>query len=85
MKNKILESVKETLLQTPFKGISPESKIQFDSLVNYLLQPVVTPKDLGLTYATIKYWEQKGHLILPIIKVTDEWRKYTAQTEQMSH
>jgi hypothetical protein len=59
------------------EGVSVGNKKQLDSLAEYLLTPTINPKVLGLTYATIKYWESKGYLILSLPKEVDEWRKYS--------
>ena len=77
MKQQIIESVLNNIIENPIKGLSPALIKQYNSLATYLLQPSIKPKDLGLTYATIKYWEEKGYLILPLLKEKDEWRKYT--------
>ena len=77
MKQEIIQNILNSIVVNSISGLSSDGINQYNSLATYLLQPTVKPKDLGLTYATIKYWEEKGHLILPLIKEKDEWRKYT--------
>lgn len=57
-------------------GNQKEAASLLVSMAKQLLDPNLPPKELGLTYATIKYWETKGYLILPIQKEVAEWRKY---------
>lgn len=76
-KEQFLQEITDQIVNTPIIGIKPETKQYLDSLTDYLLRPSVNPKALGLTYATIKYWETKGYLILGIPKEADEWRKYS--------
>jgi hypothetical protein len=77
LKQALLQQTLNLYLNTPLPGLSKGTRARFNSLAEYLLQPTVNPKALGLTYATIKYWEEKGYLLIPTLKDTDEWRKYS--------
>ena len=72
-----LQDLTNQIVNTPMQGVSQNTKQHLNSLTEYLLTPSVSPKALGLTYATIKYWETKGYLILSLPKEADEWRKYS--------
>lgn len=63
--------------EAPLPGMRQEVKNQMVSFAEYLLTTMVGPKAVGLTYATIKYWESKGYLLLSLPKEADEWRKYS--------
>lgn len=76
-KQQFLQQVLKDFTNKPISGVNEETKKQLNSLADYLLAPTVNPKALGLTYATIKYWESKGYLILSLPKEADEWRKYS--------
>lgn len=54
-----------------------ERKAAMVRLVPLLLEPVVVPKALNITYSTIKYWESKNYLLFPVLKEEGEWRKFT--------
>ncbi|MGE9310904.1 MerR family transcriptional regulator [Niabella sp. CJ426] len=77
IKQKLLEETVNLFTNTKMDGVNEMTKKHMDSLVAYLLNPIVNPKSLGLTYATIKYWENKGYLLLSLPKDADEWRKYS--------
>lgn len=76
-KQLFLQQILATFCNSENTGLSAKTKAQVNSLAEYLLRPTITPKNLGLTYATIKYWESKGYLILSTPKEADEWRKYS--------
>lgn len=76
-KKMFLEELLRIIRSYPLEGVEDDVRRQLINFANYLLQPVVTPKELGITYATIQYWEKKNYLILQTEKQFDEWRKYT--------
>lgn len=59
------------------QDLPAERKAAMVQLVPLLLEPVVVPKALNITYATIKYWESKNYLLFPVLKEVGEWRKFT--------
>lgn len=76
-KQKFLQALTDQIISTPMQGVSQNTKQHLNSLTEYLLTPSINPKAIGLTYATIKYWESKDYLILSLPKEADEWRKYS--------
>lgn len=78
LKDLILDEIKKESLKvfTQPKGFPDTAIGIYKNIIDILLNPTFTPKSLGLTYATIKYWEAKGYLILSGSKEADEWRKY---------
>ena len=73
----LLEGIRNYIVANPIKGIRRKLTNPYLGLASYFLEQTVQPRDLDLTYSTIKHWETKGYLILPSLKDTDEWRKYT--------
>jgi len=76
-KEEFLKELLGRYIQTEIQGVQSDVKNQLDSLAEYLLSPTVNPKQFGVTYATIKYWEKKGYLLVNVPKEEDEWRKYS--------
>jgi hypothetical protein len=76
-KQLFLEEMLRIIENEPLEGMGDDVRQQFIGLTKYLLQPVITAKDIGLTYSTIKYWEKKGYLLLQTDKQAEEWRRYT--------
>lgn len=70
----ILKVYQETLAN---QNMPDKKKALLNEFISTILQPVVNPKDLDVTYATIKYWEKKQYLLLPVIKEVGEWRKFS--------
>lgn len=77
-KQELIESVKDFYIDGVNNQPYPEEyKTHLSKVFEALWEPTLTAVDLGETHATIKYWESKGYLLMPILREVGAWRKFS--------